>query len=102
MIKKINDYQPDVLWVGLGLPKQENWILKNKDKLKIPVIVGVGAAFKFEAGVVSRAPGWLGSAGFEWLWRLFMEPKTTWKRVFFDAPTFIWLVFVDFIKSKLS
>lgn len=101
MIQKINDYQPDVLWVGLGLPKQENWIFEHRDKLKVPVIVGVGAAFKFEANMVSRAPSWIGNAGFEWLWRLFLEPKTTWKRVFFDAPRFIYFVLREKIREKV-
>ncbi len=100
IIKKINDAKPDVLWVCLGLPKQEIWIFKHREKLNVPVVVGVGAAFKFEAGMIKRAPTWLGRAGFEWLWRLFLEPKTTWRRVFIDAPQFIWLVFLDFFNKK--
>jgi N-acetylglucosaminyldiphosphoundecaprenol N-acetyl-beta-D-mannosaminyltransferase len=102
IVQKINDAKPDILWVGLGLPKQERWIFEHKDKLNVPVIVGVGAAFKFEAGLVKRAPAWMGNAGFEWLWRLFQEPKRVWRRVFIDAPQFVWLTSMDVAKRKLS
>jgi|GEM_PF-1045173 len=100
MIQKINDAKPDVLWIGLGLPKQERWIFEHRDKLQVPVIVGVGAAFKLEAGTVKRAPSWMGNAGFEWLWRLFQEPKRVWRRVFIDAPQFVWFAGSEFFKSK--
>lgn len=95
IISKINLAKPDVLWVGLGLPKQEKWIFKNRDKLNVPVVIGVGAAFKFLSGKVKRAPRWVGKIGLEWLWRLFREPKTVWKRIFFDMPYFIWLTFIE-------
>lgn len=100
VIRKINAAKPDVLWVGLGLPKQETWIFEHKDRLEVPVIVGVGAAFKFEAGSVKRAPAWMRNIGLEWLWRLFQEPKRVWRRIFIDAPRFFWLVFIDFLKKK--
>jgi len=71
------------LWVALGLPKQEKWIFEHREKFEmLPVVIGVGAAFKFLSGKVKRAPKWVGDLGFEWLWRLFQEPKTTWKKGF--------------------
>jgi len=97
VIQRINQAKPDVLWVALGLPKQEKWIFEHRAKLKVPVIIGVGAAFKFLSGEVKRAPEWVGSAGFEWLWRLFQEPKIIWRRVFIDGPIFLWLVFLDIL-----
>ena len=100
IIERINNSNADVLWVALGLPKQEKWIYKNREKLKVPVVVGVGAAFKFLSGKVKRAPVWVGSLGLEWLWRLITEPKTTWKRVFIDMPFFMWLVLLDLVGSK--
>jgi len=100
MVKKINDTRPDVLWVGLGLPKQETWVFEHKDQLKVPVIIGVGAAFKFESEKVKRAPSWMGNLGLEWLWRLVYEPKTTWRRVFIDAPAFFWLVLLELVGFK--
>lgn len=100
IIERINNSNADVLWVALGLPKQEKWIYRNREKLKVPVVIGVGAAFKFLAGSVKRAPAWVGKIGFEWLWRLIIEPKTTWKRVFIDMPFFVWLVILDTLGFK--
>ena len=100
IIEKINQARPDVLWVGLGVPKQEKWIFEHRDKLKVPVVMGVGAAFKFLSGEIKRAPRWIGDLGFEWLWRLFREPKRMWKRVFIDGPVFLWLIMKHFIQNK--
>ncbi|MCX6722546.1 MAG: WecB/TagA/CpsF family glycosyltransferase, partial [Candidatus Staskawiczbacteria bacterium] len=102
MIKMINNTKPDVLWVGLGLPKQENWIFENKEKLDVSVLVGVGAAFKFLSGRVKRAPEWLGNLGFEWLWRLVFETKTVWRRIFLDGPFFFLIIIKDFFKFNLK
>jgi len=84
----INEAKPNVVWVGLGLPKQEHWMHRNKDRLSASLVVGVGAAFKFHGGTVKRAPKWLGSRGGEWLWRFFQEPRRMWHRVFIDVPLF--------------
>ena len=100
IIEKINQAKPDVLWVALGLPKQEKWIFEHREKLNVPVVIGVGAAFKFLSGKIKRAPKWIGDMGFEWLWRLLHEPKITWKRVFLDGPFFIWLIMLELIGSK--
>ena len=100
IVEKINQAKPDVLWVALGLPKQEKWIFEHKDKLKVPVVIGVGAAFKFLSGKVKRAPIWVGNLGFEWLWRLSHEPKTTWKRVSIDMPIFFWMIIKDLFENK--
>lgn len=100
IIENINAAKPDVLWVGLGLPKQEKWIFEHRAALRVPVVIGVGAAFKFEAGTVNRAPVWMGKAGFEWLHRLFQEPKRVWRRVFIDMPQFMWLAGLDLVKTK--
>ena len=79
-IEIINRVSPDVLWVGLGCPKQQLWMHKHKDRLKVPVMVGVGAAFDFLAGTKPQAPSWIGDYGFEWLFRLITEPKRLWRR----------------------
>jgi len=100
IIKKINQAKPDVLWVGLGLPLQERWIFEHRDKLEVPVVIGVGAAFKFLSGKVKRAPTWIGNYGLEWLWRFFYEPRKLWRRVFIDIPMFIFLVFLELIGIK--
>ena len=96
----INQKNPDVLWVALGLPKQEKWIFEHKEKLNTPVIIGVGAAFKFLSGEVKRAPTWLGEHGLEWLWRFVHEPKKLWRRVCLDIPVFVGLVLLELIRRK--
>ena len=88
-VAMINASGADILWVGLGLPKQEQWMYEHRDRLNVPVAVGVGAAFKFLSGQVKRAPPWIGDNGFEWLWRLAFEPKRVWRRVFIDGPHFV-------------
>jgi N-acetylglucosaminyldiphosphoundecaprenol N-acetyl-beta-D-mannosaminyltransferase len=100
IIEKINQAKPDVLWVALGLPKQEKWIFEHKEKLKVPVAIGVGAAFKFLSGKIKRPPEWIGNLGFEWLWRFFQEPKRTWRRIL-DIPLFIFLIIFESIKKGL-
>ena len=89
IIDMINRAKPDVLWVGLGLPKQERWIFEHKSRLRVPVAAGVGAAFRFLSGTVRRAPNWVGDHGLEWLWRFIQEPKKLWKRDILDGPCFI-------------
>jgi N-acetylglucosaminyldiphosphoundecaprenol N-acetyl-beta-D-mannosaminyltransferase len=100
IIDMINRTKPDVLWVGLGLPKQERWIFKHKCRLNVPVAVGVGAAFGFLSGQVRRAPNWLGNLGLEWLWRFLHEPKKLWKRDLVDGPRFVWHVLGEFARPK--
>jgi N-acetylglucosaminyldiphosphoundecaprenol N-acetyl-beta-D-mannosaminyltransferase len=92
MVAKINESKPDVLWVGLGMPAQDQWIYDHRQVLNVPVAVGTGASFKFISGTVSRAPELVRNLGFEWAWRLFQEPKRVWRRVVLDAPRFIVLV----------
>jgi N-acetylglucosaminyldiphosphoundecaprenol N-acetyl-beta-D-mannosaminyltransferase len=100
MIDAINQAKPDVLWVGLGLPKQERWIHENRHKLHVPVAIGVGAAFGFHSGQVKRVPEWVGHAGFEWIWRLLAEPKKLWRRDMIDGPRFIFNVFFNWSDIK--
>lgn len=75
MLDEIQKTNADIIWVGLGLLKQETWIAKNKNKLNIPWSVGVGAAFDFYAGTAKRAPLIFRKSGFEWLYRLILEPR---------------------------
>lgn len=75
VIQYIKDTKPDIIWVGLGLLKQERWIAKYHNDLQIPWAVGVGAAFDFYAGTVKRAPKFFQKVGLEWLYRLSKEPR---------------------------
>jgi N-acetylglucosaminyldiphosphoundecaprenol N-acetyl-beta-D-mannosaminyltransferase len=80
-IDRINAYKPDILWVGLGCPKQEKWINENKDKLNAKCIIGVGAAFKFYSNTVKRSPKIFRKLGIEWIYRLICEPKRIYPRL---------------------
>ena len=95
IVAKINQSKPDVLWVGLGMPRQEQWISDHRDTLNVPVAVGAGASFKFISGTVSRAPAIMRNLGFEWVWRLAQEPRRVWRRVLIDSPQFIILVLLQ-------
>lgn len=77
-----------MLWVALGLPKQERWIFAHRERLRAPVIVAIGAAIKFHSGKVQPAPRWASQSGLEWLWRFFHEPRRTWRRAFVYGPQF--------------
>jgi len=100
IMEMINKAQPDVLWVGLGLPKQERWIFGHRDKLNVPVAIGVGACFGFFSGRVARASLWMGIMGLEWLWRFIQEPRKLWRRVFWDVPRFSFHVLMELIGFK--
>jgi exopolysaccharide biosynthesis WecB/TagA/CpsF family protein len=75
MLAAINAAKPDIVWVGLGLLKQEAWITKFADKIDSPWLIGVGAAFDYHAGTARWAPAWIGKIGLEWLYRLWFEPR---------------------------
>ncbi len=78
-----------VVWVGIGQPKQEKWMLHMRPRLSPPLLVGVGAAFDFHAGLVSQAPRWMQRSGLEWLYRLSREPRRLWRRYAYQNPRFI-------------
>jgi N-acetylglucosaminyldiphosphoundecaprenol N-acetyl-beta-D-mannosaminyltransferase len=89
---RINAAAPDLVWVGLGMPKQEVWMHEFRPLLDAPVILAVGAAFDFHSGVVKQAPRWMQRSGLEWLYRLAREPKRLWRRYLFCNTRFVWLV----------
>jgi N-acetylglucosaminyldiphosphoundecaprenol N-acetyl-beta-D-mannosaminyltransferase len=85
----IDDSGASVVWVGTGQPKQELWMLRARPHLRAPLLVGVGAAFDFHAGLVSQAPRWMQRAGLEWSYRLSREPRRLWRRYARYNPMFI-------------
>lgn len=85
----INSSGADIVWVGTGQPKQEIWMANMRDRLKAPVLVGVGAAFDFHAGLVQQAPSSVQEAGLEWAWRLSREPGRLWHRYLRYNPLFV-------------
>jgi exopolysaccharide biosynthesis WecB/TagA/CpsF family protein len=99
IIELINQSGATVLAVGVGAPKQENFISKYKDQFtNIKIFLAIGATIDFEAGNIKRAPKWISEIGMEWLYRLLAEPKRLWKRYLVHGPSFFWLI----LKQKLN
>lgn len=100
-VEKINSLQPDILWVGLSTPKQENWMAVHADRLDVPVIIGVGAAFDFLAGLKTQAPAWMQRSSLEWFFRLVTEPRRLWRRYLSVVPQLILLASQQLVRTKL-
>jgi N-acetylglucosaminyldiphosphoundecaprenol N-acetyl-beta-D-mannosaminyltransferase len=101
IIDLINASGADVVWVGLSSPKQEQWMAEHVDRLKAPVMIGVGAAFDFHAGTKKRAPKWMQRSGLEWSYRLASEPRRLWSRYWHTVPRFLLLSAGTIITEKL-
>ncbi len=89
IVRDINAARPDLVFVGLGCPKQERWMADHRRRLEAPLLLGVGAAFDFHAGDLRQAPRWMRSAGLEWLFRLCVEPRRLWRRYLIYNPLFV-------------
>jgi N-acetylglucosaminyldiphosphoundecaprenol N-acetyl-beta-D-mannosaminyltransferase len=88
-VEEIDASGAEVVWVGTGQPKQEKWMLRMRPRLSAPLLVGVGAAFDFHAGLISQAPRWMQRSGLEWTYRLSREPRRLWRRYASRNPRFI-------------
>ncbi len=93
--ERINAARPDIVWVGLSTPKQERWMHAFRGRLEAPVLIGVGAAFDFHAGLKKQAPPWMQRSGLEWLFRLVTEPRRLWKRYLTNNPRFAWYLMLE-------
>jgi N-acetylglucosaminyldiphosphoundecaprenol N-acetyl-beta-D-mannosaminyltransferase len=100
IIARINAARPDVLWIALGLPKQDIWIHDRIARLQVPVAAGVGAAFAFVGGTVDRCPRWMGDAGFEWVYRFWKEPRKLWRRDLLDGPRFLFHAGLELLRGE--
>ena len=89
VIDEINHSRADVVWVGIGVPKQEKWMAQMRPQLQASLLIGVGAAFDFHAGLVPQAPNWIQEAGLEWAYRLAHEPRRLWRRYLRYNPRFV-------------
>jgi len=89
MVKRIKASGADIVWVGLGCPKQEAWMRDHASLLSGQILIGIGAAFDFHTERVRRAPVWMRGRGLEWLHRLMSEPHRLWRRYVISAPTFV-------------
>jgi N-acetylglucosaminyldiphosphoundecaprenol N-acetyl-beta-D-mannosaminyltransferase len=99
IVEQINTAGPDLLILGMGVPRQELFLLRNREKLNVPVCWVVGNLFNYLAGETKRAPRWMINCGLEWAHRLFVEdPRRLWRRYLFGNPRFIFRV----LKLKLK
>lgn len=91
IIDQIQRASPDIVWVGLSTPKQERWMSRFVNRLNGPVLIGVGAAFDFHAGLKKQAPRWMQRSSLEWLFRVLSEPRRLWRRYLKIVPLFLLL-----------
>jgi N-acetylglucosaminyldiphosphoundecaprenol N-acetyl-beta-D-mannosaminyltransferase len=100
VIDRIHATNADVLWIGLSTPKQERWMYEHRDKLRVPVVVGVGAAFDLNSGRLKQAPSWMQENGLEWAFRLYKEPRRLWRRYLVFGPKFVWRVATELLSLR--
>lgn len=98
IVGRIQSSQANVLWVGLGMPKQELWMARMRHRLPGVNVLGVGAAFDLISGTVPQAPDWLQASGLEWAYRLFREPRRLWRRYAYNNPTFAALAIAEHLR----
>ncbi len=88
VVDEINRFAPHLLLVGMGMPKQENWVLRNRQRLTAPVVMTAGACIEYLAGAASTPPRWMGRCGLEWFYRLYRNPRRFWRRYLIEP----WIV----------
>jgi len=99
--RRIENSGADVVWVGIGSPRQERWIAEHAGKVGAPVLIGVGAAFDYISGRKPQAPSWMQRAGLEWLFRLATEPRRLWRR-YAEYPLFVLLATTELVRRRRS
>jgi len=102
IVEEIRASGSHMLFVGMPTPFKETWCERYRQRLDVPVIMGVGGSFDVLAGFIRRAPGWAQKAGLEWFWRLLMEPRKLWKRYFTTNAEFIWLAGREIAAHRLG
>ena len=101
-LERIRASGADVVWVGLGMPKQELWMHSVKQSLPGVAMLGVGAAFDFLAGTVKQAPAWMQRSGLEWLYRLIQEPRRLWRRYIWNNPAYVVLLGWQVLRTRIG
>jgi N-acetylglucosaminyldiphosphoundecaprenol N-acetyl-beta-D-mannosaminyltransferase len=95
LIAEVARLKPHILWVGLSTPKQERFMARMAGRLRVPLMVGVGAAFDYHTGKIRDCPDWVKRAGMQWLHRLMQDPRRLWKRYLRNNPAFLWHIAVQ-------
>jgi N-acetylglucosaminyldiphosphoundecaprenol N-acetyl-beta-D-mannosaminyltransferase len=101
LAQEIDSTGAEIVWVGTGQPRQELWMARMRGHLDAPMLIGVGAAFDFHAGLVAQAPAWMGSRGLEWLFRLAREPRRLWRRYLRYNPQFVYAFARQYATQRL-
>jgi len=101
VLERIDASGADIVWVGLGTPKQDYWVARHRDLLKAPVVIAIGAAFDFHAGLLRQAPRWMQRSGLEWLFRLVQEPRRLAYRYLVYNPLFIAKVALQLARARV-
>lgn len=100
LVDQVHEAAPDVLWIGLGTPKQERWMQEHRARLHVAILLGVGAAFDIQTGKLRQAPEWMRENGLEWLFRLLMEPRRLWKRYLITVPCALWSISLEIVQFR--
>ncbi len=102
IIEEIRASQAHMLFVGMPTPFKETWVERHRERLQVPVIIGVGGSFDVLAGFIKRAPHWVQMAGMEWFWRLLMEPRKLWRRYLTLNSEFSWVAGLEVLARRLG
>jgi N-acetylglucosaminyldiphosphoundecaprenol N-acetyl-beta-D-mannosaminyltransferase len=102
IVEEIRSSRADILFIGMPSPFKETWCERHRQRLEVPVIMGVGGSFDVLAGFIRRAPRWAQVAGLEWLWRLLMEPRKLWKRYLTTNTEFTWFAAQEIVSRRLG
>lgn len=100
VLERINALEPDLLWIGLSTPKQEKLMSAFRLRVRAKVMLGVGAAFDFNAGTLPQAPKWMQASGLEWFFRLCMEPRRLWRRYMRNNPSFLFHLLLQALRLR--
>lgn len=99
-VAEIDGAGAEIVWVGTGQPRQELWMARMRSRLEAPMLIGVGAAFDFHAGLVSQAPAWMGRHGLEWAYRMAREPRRLGRRYLRYNPRFVIAVAREYLSAR--
>jgi N-acetylglucosaminyldiphosphoundecaprenol N-acetyl-beta-D-mannosaminyltransferase len=102
IVEEIRASGAHILFVGMPSPFKETWCERHRERLDVPVIMGVGGSFDVLAGYIRRAPHWMQSAGLEWFWRLLMEPRKLWRRYLATNSEFVWLACQEIVARRMG
>jgi N-acetylglucosaminyldiphosphoundecaprenol N-acetyl-beta-D-mannosaminyltransferase len=100
LLAQVCNSRPHILWVGLSTPKQERFMAQHVDRLQVPLLVGVGAAFDYHTGLIRDSSVWIKRAGLQWLHRLAQDPRRLWRRYLRNNPAFVWNIALQLLKLR--